>query len=87
MCYMLPSHVMVSSGTPLRPKQAAIQPRFAARMWEQTKFRVNACSSHPVARRHHFVPCIVEKGGRLGEHLLPLLMEMAERGVASGHLT
>eukprot|EP00873_Tetraselmis_striata_P042122 jgi/Tetstr1/462386/TSEL_007392.t1 len=66
--------------------QVAVQPGYAARLREQTKFRVDACSSQPVARRHRFVPCVVEEGGRLGEHLLALLKELAERGIASGHL-
>lgn len=47
---------------------------------------VDVCSSHPVARWHRFVQCILEDGGRLGEHVLALLKELAERGVASGHL-
>eukprot|EP00873_Tetraselmis_striata_P037933 jgi/Tetstr1/458197/TSEL_044687.t2 len=66
--------------------QVAVQPGYAARLREQTKFRVDACSSQPVARRHRFVPCVVEEAGRLGEHLLALLKELAERGFASGHL-
>eukprot|EP00873_Tetraselmis_striata_P009441 jgi/Tetstr1/429705/TSEL_019600.t1 len=66
--------------------QVAVQPGYAARLREQTKFRVDACSSQPVARRHRFVPCVLEEGGRPGEHLLALLKELAERGIASGHL-
>eukprot|EP00873_Tetraselmis_striata_P008666 jgi/Tetstr1/428930/TSEL_018906.t1 len=40
----------------------------------------------PAARRHSFVPCVVEEGRRMGEHLLALVKELAERGIASGHL-
>eukprot|EP00873_Tetraselmis_striata_P046374 jgi/Tetstr1/466638/TSEL_011126.t1 len=59
-------------------------PGFAARLREQqtNNFRVDACSSHPVARRHRFVLCVVE-GARLGEHLRALLKELAEHCVAS----
>eukprot|EP00873_Tetraselmis_striata_P046330 jgi/Tetstr1/466594/TSEL_011082.t1 len=64
--------------------RAAVQPRFAARMREQTKFMVDACSSHSDARRHRFVPCVAEElGGRLREHRLALLKKLAERGVAT----
>eukprot|EP00873_Tetraselmis_striata_P013200 jgi/Tetstr1/433464/TSEL_022736.t1 len=60
--------------------QVAVQPGCAARLREQTKFRVDACLSQPVARRHRFVPCVVEEGGRLGEHMLALLKELRSAG-------
>lgn len=47
--------------------------------------RRSSVYEQPVARRHCFVPCVVEEGGCLGEHLLALLNELAERGIASGH--
>lgn len=50
--------------------QVAVQPGYAARMRELTKFRVDASSSQSVARRHSFVPCVVEDG-RLVEQRSP----------------
>eukprot|EP00873_Tetraselmis_striata_P001080 jgi/Tetstr1/421344/TSEL_012314.t1 len=60
--------------------QVAVKRGSAACLREQTNFKVEANSSHPDARRHRIVPCVVEEGGRLGEYLLAMLKELAERG-------
>ena len=64
-------------------------PGHAARLREKEKFDDDKKSGDPVVSRgHRLVPFVVEDGGRLGQHALALLRELAERGVGranSGH--
>lgn len=54
---------------------------------EKEKFDDDKKSGDPVdSRGHRLVPFVVEDGGRLGQHALALLRELAERGVREGKL-
>ena len=62
-------------------------PGHAARLREKEKFDDDKKSGDPVVSRgHRLVPFVVEDGGRLGQHALALLRELAEKGVGGGEL-
>ena len=65
-------------------------PGYAAAEREASKFTADQAAQTPISRcwggRHTLVPFAVEEGGRMGAHALALLRQLAERGVASGHL-
>ena len=67
--------------------RCASTPGYAARMREKEKFDDDRKSGDSVVSRgHRLIPFVVEDGGRLGEHALALLRELAERGVREGRL-
>ena len=68
----------------------AAVPGFAAKQVEDTKFKANLTSTHPISAayggRHTFVPLAMEDGGRIGSNGYAVLMMLAEHAVAKGKL-
>jgi hypothetical protein len=63
---------------------------FAAKKVEDTKFKFEQISAHPVSvahgKRHMFVPFAMEDGGKIGAHGHAVLSMLAEHAVAKGKL-
>ena len=70
--------------------KVAVVPGFAAKKVEDTKFKADLTSAHPVLAphggRHTFVPFAMEDGGRIGAHGHAVLRILVEHAVARGKL-
>ena len=64
----------------------AAVPGFAAKQVEDTKFKADLTSAHPISAayggRHTFVPFAMEDGGRIRAHGQAVLMMLVEHAVA-----
>ena len=71
-------------------KVAAV-PGFAAKQVEDTKFKADMASAHPISAAYGgwptFVPFAMEDGGRIGAHGHAFLRMLTDHAVAKGKLT
>ena len=70
--------------------RVATVPGFAAKQVEDTKFKADMTSAHPISTanggRHTFVPFAIEDGGRIGAHGQVVMRMLGEHAVAKGKI-